>query len=393
MSGAEEQLDVVVIGFGGAGACAAIEAADAGARVLALERFEAGGATRRSGGVVYLGGGSTAQRETGFSDSPEQMFRYLERETAGSVPGPVLERFCEESLAQLGWLEGHGLDFPSRFFAGKATQPPDGYGVYFSGNERQLEGAGAAPRGHLPAGRGMAGGVLFGALREAALRRGVELRERSRVDRLLLEQGRVVGVEVVELSASRPLRALHRGLAVASVALRQLGGVALARLERRGRRYQVRARGGVVIAAGGFVFNLEMMRRYAPGYARSMPLGTAGDDGAGIRLGVSVGAALEAMDSCAAWRFICPPSAFARGLLVNTRGERFCDESLYGATLARQIVAQPGGAAYLVVDAAIARQAVSEVNQERLRDHPLGELLGGKRAPLMFSKLNTLVTG
>jgi hypothetical protein len=33
------------------------------------------------------------------------------------------------------------------------------------------------------------------------------------------------------------------------------------------------------------------------------------------------------------------------------------------------------------------------VNQERLRDHPLGELLGGKRAPLMFSKLNTLVTG
>ncbi len=386
----EEQVDVVVVGFGGAGACAAIEAADSGARVLALDRFEAGGATRRSGGVIYLGGGSATQQDTGFVDSPAQMLAYLERETDGCVPAPVLRRFCEESLANLRWLEGHGLDFPPRFFAGKATQPPDGFGIYYSGNERQYQGAAAAPRGHLPSGRGMAGSVLFEALRRAALQRGVELRERTRALRLLLEGDRVVGVEVLELPASPPLRALHRALAEACVVERRLAAP-LERLERRGRRYRVRARGGVILAAGGFVFNLEMMRRHAPGYARSMPLGTAGDDGAGIRLGQSAGAAVASMSSCAAWRFYCPPSAFARGLLVNARGERVCDESLYGATLAREIVAQPDGAAYLIVDAAVARQAVAEVNEERLRDFPLAELLGGKRAPLMFAKLNTFV--
>ncbi len=55
MSAWDETFDVVVCGFGGAGACAAIEAADEGARVLVLERFEGGGATRKSGGVIYAG--------------------------------------------------------------------------------------------------------------------------------------------------------------------------------------------------------------------------------------------------------------------------------------------------------------------------------------------------
>jgi 3-oxo-5alpha-steroid 4-dehydrogenase len=61
--------DVVIVGFGAAGACAAIEAADAGADVLVLDRFQGGGASAVSGGVVYAGGGTVQQRDAGVEDS------------------------------------------------------------------------------------------------------------------------------------------------------------------------------------------------------------------------------------------------------------------------------------------------------------------------------------
>ncbi len=54
----QASADVVVVGFGGAGACAAIEAVDQGASVIAIDRYEGGGATAISGGIVYMGGGT-----------------------------------------------------------------------------------------------------------------------------------------------------------------------------------------------------------------------------------------------------------------------------------------------------------------------------------------------
>ena len=67
----DDQADVVVVGFGGAGACAAIEAARNGAEVLVLDRFTGGGATAASGGVVYAGGGTSVQRATGVPMRPQ----------------------------------------------------------------------------------------------------------------------------------------------------------------------------------------------------------------------------------------------------------------------------------------------------------------------------------
>lgn len=80
------EADVVVVGFGAAGACAALEAAAAGCSVLVLDRFGGGGATALSGGVLYAGGGTPQQHAAGVTDSPEAMFAYLLTEVGDAVP-------------------------------------------------------------------------------------------------------------------------------------------------------------------------------------------------------------------------------------------------------------------------------------------------------------------
>ena len=74
----DETVDVLVVGFGCAGACAAIEAAEAGARVLVVDRSGGpGGTSINSGGFLYLGGGTALQKALGYEDSPQNMFDYM----------------------------------------------------------------------------------------------------------------------------------------------------------------------------------------------------------------------------------------------------------------------------------------------------------------------------
>src|SRR5262245_13632193 len=100
----ELEADVVVVGLGAAGAPAAIEAARAGASVLALERASrGGGAAALSTGLTYFGGGTRIQRACGFEDSVEGMAAYV-RLAAGEHPDPERVRlYCEGSLEHFEW--------------------------------------------------------------------------------------------------------------------------------------------------------------------------------------------------------------------------------------------------------------------------------------------------
>ena len=71
--------DVVVVGYGAAGACAALEARAQGADVLAIDRFNGGGATQVSGGIIYAGGGTWVQQQAGIDDTADAMYEYLAR--------------------------------------------------------------------------------------------------------------------------------------------------------------------------------------------------------------------------------------------------------------------------------------------------------------------------
>lgn len=371
----DDEVDVVVVGFGGAGACAAIEAAENGAEVMVLERFNGGGATKISGGVIYCGGGTQYQKSAGFDDTPENMAAYLEMEAEGIVREETIKQFSRESTENLLWLEEQGVKFGDQYCPYKTSYPTDDFGLYYSGNESFRpfsDKARPAPRGHRVLGTGMPGGNLFEPLRESALNKKIDIRCQSRVTEIFTDSsGRVTGVEVTSIPRGTIAEKLHRFV---DHAARHLRYITLAwhpfgrmlsffstLLESRGKPRRVKARKGVIIAAGGFIRNREMVSRYAPAFRRGTPLGTAGDDGSGIQLGQSVGGDVGAMESVSSWRFINPPASFLKGIFVDQQGNRICNEQYYGAQLGNKMVKHHNGKGFLIIDKELWKKAFSEV--------------------------------
>ena len=146
------EVDVIVVGFGGAGACAALEAAQQGASVLVLDRFHGGGATAASGGILYSGGGTPYQQAAGVEDTVDDMYNYLKAEAGeGVMTDETLRRFCEQSKDDLQWLVDAGVPFEGSMCPFKTSYPTDKYFLYYSGSENNAHNkakAKPAPRGH-----------------------------------------------------------------------------------------------------------------------------------------------------------------------------------------------------------------------------------------------------
>ncbi|MBR9830491.1 MAG: FAD-binding protein, partial [Oceanospirillales bacterium] len=122
----------------------------------------------------------------------------------------------------------------------------------------------------------------------------------------------------------------------------------------------VRARRGVILSTGGFIFNKELMKQYAAKYRANFKIGATGCDGSGLRLGLSVGAAADRLDTVSAWRFINPPQKWPKGIAVNAQGERFCNEEVYGATLGHAICEEQNGKAWLILDKPLRSQSIRQ---------------------------------
>jgi len=316
------ECDVLIVGYGCAGACAAIEAAEAGAEVVVLERAGgAGGTSALSGGFLYLGGGTPLQRALGFDDDAENMFKYMMAACGPRPDESLIAPYCEESVEHFEWIVKRGVPFKESFFEG-AHEPFDSdCGLAFSGSEHVhpfREIARPAPRGHAPQKIRDKGGLLMRHLIAAAEAAGVQMHVQSRCDELVIARdGRVLG-------------------AVAST----LDG-----------RRTVRARKGVVLAAGGFIYNDGMLERYAPALTKCrVKIGTEHDDGLGIRLGLAAGGEAIRMDAGDISMAIFPPNELRRGIFVNEFGQRFLNEDVYMGRAGEYVLLHQNAKAYLIVD-------------------------------------------
>lgn len=375
-----EGPDVIVVGGGLAGVCAALAAREGGASVTVLDGAHGGGSSAISGGVVYAGGGTRAQREAGYGgDTPANMYRYLAQEAGGAVAAATLRRFCDESVARLEWLQGHGVVFAGTLCPHRTSYPAGPYALYFSGNEKAHPYAAVAepaPRGHRVVGAGagamnMTGNVLWGTLFDAAVRAGVRFEFASKVERLLSDgaAGAVRGVQYRALDPAAGAFAKHKALAAKGARYHRLSVPAVAgcydrRADALWRKHAVpQALGSrsVILAAGGFGMNERMVSESIPWSGRVCPLGTAGDDGSGIRLGQSAGGAVSHMHRMSAWRLMYPPESLSEGVVVSCKGERIAAEDLYGASFSDAMIERAGGRGYLILDSAQWRRVKSQI--------------------------------
>ncbi len=373
-------VDVAVVGFGGAGASAAIEAKDSGASVAVIERFNGGGSTRISGGIIYAGGGTAIQDGAAVIDNPDNMYNYLVQETGDVVSTPTLRMFCEESATNIDWLMQLGVPFEPSLCPFKTSYPSNDYYLYYSGNESfppYSNTADPAPRGHRAHGKGVSGAALFQPLQDAAQRKGIQIFTQHRARGLICnERGDVVGLQLSKMPTGSVATWLHRQLYALLIYSRYAAMYApvitwclravLEQLEKTfGQVLRLHARNAVIISTGGFFYNRAMVEQYAPQSLPGMPLGTIGDDGSGILMGQSVGAKTALMENVSAWRFVNPPQSFIRGILIDANGQRICNEMLYGAQLAQKIMDKAHGKAWLLLDSSLARQALREIGPRR----------------------------
>jgi 3-oxo-5alpha-steroid 4-dehydrogenase len=320
-----DRVDVLVLGAGMAGTCAALEAARAGARVLVIDKGGEGTCTSAmAGGHFYLGGGTEVQRATGHHDTPEEMAKYLRAVSPQADPAKV-HLYCEDSPEHFAWLERLGFEFERSYFDKKAVVQPDTEGLMYTGSEKAwpfCDQAVPAPRGHKVPVPGDTGGAAM-------------------VVGLACDRLKELGVEI---------RYDTGATALVTDAAGEVAGVTWRRFTEQG---AIRA-GAVVVAAGGFVMNQEMIDAYAPRLkalvARGMPLGNSHDDGLGIRLGESVGGVAEHMEGAFFTAPYYPPGKHVFGIVVNKDGRRIINEDGYHSRTSAKVFEQPGQVGYLICD-------------------------------------------
>lgn len=320
--------EVVVVGFGAAGAAAAIEAAEAGAQVLLFEAASgSGGTSALAGGDIYLGGngGTPAQRANGFEDQSEDMLRYMMMAGGPDADAARVRLYVDNALNHYGWLKSQGIPYRNTYLPGKRLAPATGDCLIWSGSEAAWpfsEQAKPAPRGHLPEIAAMGGRLLVDTLAARAAEKGVQVQYDAKALALIAgANNRVEGVVV------------------------RIDGEA---------RF-ARARRGVVLATGGFVLSKEMLARFAPHAFRlgNDALSAGHDDGSGIRMGMSVGGAAIHMDQIFTTLPFYPPEDHVKGIFVNSQGQRFINEDAYPGRIAAHCLKQTGDRFWLLADNAI----------------------------------------
>lgn len=318
----DREHDVVIVGHGMAGGAAAIEAGRAGADSVVIERMSrGGGATAVSTGLTYFGGGTRIQRACGFEDSVENMARHVALAAGAGADPERVRLYCEGSVEHFEWFCSLGVEFNESYFPDKVTHPLTADCLLYSGNEQVhpfVEHAVPVPRGHKPAREGEAGGYLMEAILAATEAAGVDVINDCAAEALVRrDDGRVVGV--VARRDGQPLR--------------------------------LKARRGVVLAAGGFIMNREMVSRHAPPLLHcNYALGTPGDDGRGILMGMAAGGEAINMSEGLVLNAYYPPSSHLKGVLVNAQGQRFVNEDAYIGRTSDAILYRADGIAYLIVD-------------------------------------------
>jgi fumarate reductase flavoprotein subunit len=320
----DREADVVIIGAGGAGLMAAIQAKEAGAQVLVIEKSPMvfSSSTAINGGL-FLAAGTKAQTALGVKDSPEKFAADLVRYGEGMNNPTLVKIFTENSAAALDWFLDRGMSLN--------VEPISGNSVNRAHRTKNYIGKDYVD-------------VLWKAFQE----KKIPIEFNTSASRLFYDQARkrVVGVEVKK---GKKMTAL-------------------------------KAKRAVVLASGGYTGDAKMFDRLVPALAGAgVLIGGPGNSGDGIKMAVKDVGAFPAhlqysstypmgMEMGSRKGSVCRYYYFVPGgaILVNKEGKRFASEEYPFTKLTVQVAMQTEKSHFMIVDSVAWAEAFSKYKPSTL---------------------------
>ena len=306
-----ETYDLIILGGGLAGMCAAVEGGEKGASVLLLEKQdEPGGSTVLSSGYMAFAE-TDMQENAGIIDTTKSLLDDMIEVGGGVNDQSLVAAYGQQQLETYQWLVQHGAQF-------RALEAVSGHSV---------------PRGHIidPY---QAIQTLY---RSAKQLPNLTIRFRAPARRLLKN------------SEGRIDRVLY---------------------EFEGEEQTVLAEGGIIISSGGFAKSEELLGQFAPQLKDALRIGGAGNHGDGIRMAWEHGAWVQDLPYLNGTYGFHPSAsgavksqglAFYKGaIMVNQLGKRFVNESISYKLLGRAAFEQPDGITYQLWDQTVMDKSVND---------------------------------
>jgi len=397
------ETDVIILGCGAAGMTAAIAAHEAGASVAIVERFDKiGGTAAISGGVIWVPD-NPRMRAEGIADSREDALAYFRSLDHGDLVDETLEAFVDTGPDALAFLEAAGalsvsllagypdyyLDRPGAKPDGGRAMDHDLFALGDLGEWADKIYAIEEPKPMMLRETALGGGdgivapdemlrrmennergfgqAMVARLLKACLDRGIVPVTGFETKRLLIEDGRLVGVAG----------------------------------EHDGKPAEMRAAQGVVIATGGFEWDTDMRQTFLRG-PMDAPASPPTAHGDGLKLAMQAGAKLGNMTS--GWwapTLVTPDAPWKTGeqraqpvliertcphsIMVNRAGKRFCNEAANYSALAGAFHAfDPQSYDYLNLPAWLI------FDENYVERYPIGLRMPGQPVPDWVVRADTL---
>lgn len=299
---APQNYDVVVVGSGGAGLAAAIQASEAGAHVVIIEKMPTIGGNTIKASVGMNAAETRFQKLKGIEDSKELFYEETLKGGKFKNNPALLREFVDLAPEAIDWLANHGIEL----------------------NDITITGGMSIDRTHRPADRSAVGGFLISGLVKNVNQREIEVLLETSVAEILVENGAVSGVKVVdEYNDSRILNAKS-----------------------------------VIVATGGFSANREMVVKYRPELDGFVTTNHKSATGSGIALLQQIGADTVDMGEIQIHPTVEQTTSYLvseaiRGggaILVSQAGQRFYNEMETRDKVSAEIIALPEKSAWIIFD-------------------------------------------
>ncbi|MFD3158334.1 flavocytochrome c [Haloimpatiens sp. FM7330] len=326
--------DVVIIGAGGAGLTAAIQAKEDGAKVILIEKNAVvGGNTNFATGGLNAAG-TKYQKEKGIKDSVDLFYKDTMKGGKNKNNPDLVKLLAEKSAETVEWLTERGADL----------------------SDVGRMGGASVNRTHRPTGGAAVGAHLVKVLDKKAKEVGVEIRTETKAIELLAEGNKVNGVKVQDA---------------------------------KGNKYEINAK-AVILATGGFGANQDMVVSYRSelkGFGTTNGPGATGD---AVKLVEKLNVELVDMKEIQSHPTVVPGKSkliteAVRGngaILVNRDGKRFIDELQTRDVVSKAELEQKGKTAYLIFDQNV-RESLSAIEKY----HKLGLLTEAKTVKELADKI------